>query len=315
MKNPALGLDETIRGAPSQDGIADPDADSPAFVAKTEADVAQNDVRATALGEAAAQLVAAYEATLPDDGGEAAATQPAATTCSASTSRRSSGSAGRTTPTTRTSACSGAWAASGCSAADMTRRGRDDDRRGPTRPRTRARRWPTGRAAWSGAGRRTSSPSSRGSTCPAASGRRRRARTGSSSTGGGARAARPSRTPCARRRSASARWAGITVEDVRLETDGRVSFRVGPRRSDVTHFDQGENPGNPIQVPVELGPIDYPDSYEKTRGTGAGGASSPRRGATRATRTRPATRPGSSCTASSARSGRGPTPATPRARP
>ena len=93
--------------------VPDPDADSPAFVAKTEADVAQNDVRATAIGEAATALVTAYEATLPDDGGEAEGRRASPSTCSASTSRRSSGSAGRTTPTTRTSACSGSRAGSG----------------------------------------------------------------------------------------------------------------------------------------------------------------------------------------------------------
>ncbi|HEV2812810.1 MAG TPA: hypothetical protein VGW10_06105, partial [Solirubrobacteraceae bacterium] len=69
MKNPSLRLDKTIRGAPSKDGIADPDADSPAFLAKTEADVGQNEVRAAAIGEAATALVTAYEASLPDDGG------------------------------------------------------------------------------------------------------------------------------------------------------------------------------------------------------------------------------------------------------
>jgi hypothetical protein len=60
-------------------------------------------------------------------------------------------------------------------------------------------------------------------------------------------------------------WAGVTVDDIRREPDGRVSLEVGPRRSNVTTFDQDEPPKNPIAVPTELGPIDYPDSYEKTR--------------------------------------------------
>ena len=57
-------------------------------------------------------------------------------------------------------------------------------------------------------------------------------------------------------------WAGIAVDDVRREEDGRVSFRVGPRRFNVEHDDAGFDPEvDPIKVPVELGPIDYPDSY------------------------------------------------------
>ncbi len=42
-------------------------------------------------------------------------------------------------------------------------------------------------------------------------------------------------------------WDGITVEDLRLEPNRTVSFQVGPRR-----VLEGE----------EIGPIDYPDSYE-----------------------------------------------------
>jgi hypothetical protein len=37
-------------------------------------------------------------------------------------------------------------------------------------------------------------------------------------------------------------WSGVTVEDIRVEPDGRASFAVGPRG--------------------DVGPIDYPDSYE-----------------------------------------------------
>jgi hypothetical protein len=40
-------------------------------------------------------------------------------------------------------------------------------------------------------------------------------------------------------------WDGITVEDLRVEPDRRVSFRVGPR--------------------TQVGPIDYPDSYGSER--------------------------------------------------
>ncbi len=50
-------------------------------------------------------------------------------------------------------------------------------------------------------------------------------------------------------------WSGITVEDVRLEPDRTVSFRVGPRS---THSVSGGGP--PLEA--EIGPIDYPDSYD-----------------------------------------------------
>jgi Neutral/alkaline non-lysosomal ceramidase, N-terminal len=42
-------------------------------------------------------------------------------------------------------------------------------------------------------------------------------------------------------------WSGITVNSLRVEPDGRVSFAVGPR-----HTYDGD----------EIGPIDYPDSYK-----------------------------------------------------
>jgi hypothetical protein len=50
-------------------------------------------------------------------------------------------------------------------------------------------------------------------------------------------------------------WSGVTVEDTRREAGGAVSFAVGPRRTiEVTS-------GGP-PVTAELGPIDYPDSYD-----------------------------------------------------
>jgi hypothetical protein len=42
-------------------------------------------------------------------------------------------------------------------------------------------------------------------------------------------------------------WSGITVDDVRAEPDGTVSFEVGPRHT----YPEGE-----------VGPIDYPDTYK-----------------------------------------------------
>ncbi len=47
------------------------------------------------------------------------------------------------------------------------------------------------------------------------------------------------------------RWRGITVEDLRMEPDGRPSFRTGPRSTRTLGA-----------LTAEIGPIDYPDSYE-----------------------------------------------------
>jgi hypothetical protein len=46
-------------------------------------------------------------------------------------------------------------------------------------------------------------------------------------------------------------WTGITVDDLRVDADGRPSFRTGPRSSRTL----GE-------LTAEIGPIDYPDSYD-----------------------------------------------------
>jgi hypothetical protein len=45
-------------------------------------------------------------------------------------------------------------------------------------------------------------------------------------------------------------WTGITASDVRIDPGGRISFKIGPRH---TYTAYG--------IAAELGPIDYPDSY------------------------------------------------------
>ncbi|HXG27869.1 MAG TPA: Ig-like domain-containing protein [Nevskiales bacterium] len=61
-------------------------------------------------------------------------------------------------------------------------------------------------------------------------------------------------------------WNGITVEDLRVEGDGRVSFAVGPV-SEHRRFRDGMSAGAGIyEVPAAepsylVGPVDYPDSY------------------------------------------------------
>ncbi len=50
-------------------------------------------------------------------------------------------------------------------------------------------------------------------------------------------------------------WSGITVEDMRLEANRAITFKVGPR---TTRTAVGGGP----TVQAEIGPIDYPDSYD-----------------------------------------------------
>jgi hypothetical protein len=57
-------------------------------------------------------------------------------------------------------------------------------------------------------------------------------------------------------------WGGISVDDLKLDPDGRASFRLGPRST--------RNLTGP-DLAAEIGPIDYPDSY-----TYPGGAELPR---------------------------------------
>ena len=51
-------------------------------------------------------------------------------------------------------------------------------------------------------------------------------------------------------------WSGVTAEDLREEADGRVSLRVGPRTTLPVSGKGGSD------ITDEIGPIDYPDSYE-----------------------------------------------------
>jgi Neutral/alkaline non-lysosomal ceramidase, N-terminal len=262
MKNPSLGLDETIKGSQTRDGIADIDADQPAFVAKTEADVAQNEVRALAIGTAAAGLVQAYEATLPPDGGkDEVVRQPADVQRFDLASFTWIGGSNYTdNPDVRVERRVGdEWV----EAADMTGEvvttlkwpDGSEDPSAPVAYRRGGMTWEW-TAHFEPFVSRFDMPGSERATPPGTyrfvvSGRRREE-------------AGPSGTKDYTIRSAAfdvGQWAGVEVHDVRREDDGRVSFRVGPRRNNVRHFDQSETPRNPVDVPIELGPIDYPDSY------------------------------------------------------
>jgi hypothetical protein len=59
-------------------------------------------------------------------------------------------------------------------------------------------------------------------------------------------------------------WSGITVEGFRLETDGTMSFTVGPRSTYTVGGPASEVDvvGGGPELEAEIGPIDYPDSYE-----------------------------------------------------
>jgi hypothetical protein len=59
-------------------------------------------------------------------------------------------------------------------------------------------------------------------------------------------------------------WSGITVTDMRLEDDGTVSFAVGPTSRDKPHRNVDNN--NQTVIVPEVGPIDYPDSYDHGEG-------------------------------------------------
>jgi hypothetical protein len=59
-------------------------------------------------------------------------------------------------------------------------------------------------------------------------------------------------------------WSGIVAEDLRLEGDRTLSFRIGPR---TTYAVENGNPaievvGGGPAITDEIGPVDYPDSYD-----------------------------------------------------
>jgi hypothetical protein len=59
-------------------------------------------------------------------------------------------------------------------------------------------------------------------------------------------------------------WSGITVEDFRLEPDRTMSFRLGPRSTYAVGGtgSEVEVVGDGPALQAEIGPVDYPDSYD-----------------------------------------------------
>ncbi|HEX8208441.1 MAG TPA: neutral/alkaline non-lysosomal ceramidase N-terminal domain-containing protein [Solirubrobacteraceae bacterium] len=262
MQNPSLGLDETVKGAETKDGVPDVDADSPAFVAKTEADVAQNDVRARAIGEAAKTLVSAYEGSLPDDAGHPSAKQqPDAgyQRFDLATFSWVGGSNYVDNPDVRVERReSGRWVQAADMSGEVVSTLAWPD--GSTRPDAPlAYRQGDVEFVWTAHFEpfvsRFNMPdvpraTPEGTYRFVVSGRHR-----------DGRATKP--YTVISRAFVVGPWAGVTAYDVKREPDGRVSLAVGPRRDNVRHFDQSENPGSPVDVPIELGPIDYPDTYTR----------------------------------------------------
>ena len=178
--------------------------------------------------------VDAYEAALPDDGaGRGRRASPR--TSSASGRPSSPGTAARTSPTTRRSRVEREVAAGSGDVRRPVRRDPGDAGVPAGRGRRRAtcsgdQRWP-----WTAHFEAFVAPFDTGSDRS----RPRPATTASSSTACTARAgAARFPTTSNRGRSRSAPWSGITVEDLRLEDDRTVSFKVGPRRVQI-----GRRPG------------------------------------------------------------------------
>ena len=310
MKNPELGLDETVRGAPTRDGIADVDADSPAFVAKTEADVAQNDLRAMAIGEAATALVTAYEGSLPDDpGGTKAVREPVDVQRFDLASFEWIGGSNYTdNPDVRVQRFEdGRWVDAGDMSGEVqTTIAWPDGSTDPGAPLA----YRAGQTEWHWTAHfepfvsRFAMPGSPRATPPGTyrfvvNGRRR-----------SGNATVPYKLES--KSFAVGAYAGITVEDVRRDADGRVSFSSGRGGATSRTSTRARTPATRSRCRSSSG---RSTTRTPTRRRGRSTRrSSPRRAATRATRTRRATPRASSSTASSARSGRGWTSATPRRR-
>jgi hypothetical protein len=228
------------------DGSADPDADSPALAAKTAADLAGADARVEALGAIADAAIPAYEATLPDDAGPARALEQPKDVerFSAAHFRWVGGSNYTDMPDVVVQRLVGdAWE----DAYDMSgevqttvKLPRNEDR--PSYLLSGFRwEWTAHWEAFVGAFDAKDAPRA---TPP---GTYRFGVRGHRREGRAVKAYELTSEPFAVRP-----WTGVTVEDLRVEDDRRVSFLVGPTRERTI-------PGT--EQKTAIGPIDYPDSY------------------------------------------------------
>ena len=166
--------------------------------------------------------------------------------------------------------------------------------RSPTRPArpgsTRARRAPspaasstTAPAARCGSGRRRSRPSSRGSRSSIRRGRPtrrpRRGPTASSCTASGARAARTPTTSARPTSSRCCRGAASPSRTRRSTAQGHVTFDAGPTATiEERLVEQGDGDratarpplaAENAPIPFEIGPINFPDTLKDPAATGA----------------------------------------------
>ncbi|HEY0631232.1 MAG TPA: hypothetical protein VGC98_04195, partial [Thermoleophilaceae bacterium] len=220
--------------------------------AKIEADLANNDARAKALGEVGSQSVAAYEQSLPDDGGSAAVlTQPAdVERFGAAFFTWNGGSNFTDNPVVRVERQVGAaWEPYADQSGEL--------------PVTLA--FPSGAdvASYEQGGQQWKwTAHFEAFVSPFDTGERPLATPPGSYrfvVDGERRSGHAVVPYHLESRTFSVKpWSGITVEDVRSDAGGTVSFRVGPR-----HVRPVVGGGGP-DLSAEIGPIDYPDSYKSS---------------------------------------------------
>jgi hypothetical protein len=238
---------------------------------KVAADLALNDQRAAALGSVGETAVAAYEAALPDDGGEARALdQPAdVERFGAAFFTWVGGSNFSDDPVvTVERRVRGRWQAFADQSGELPVTLRFPQGEDVASYLTGGHEW-----RWTAHFEAFSAPfdTGRGRATPAGTYR--------FVARGVQRKSRALEPYTVASESFSVRpWSGVTVEDLRVGKRGRVSFRVGPRTPiEVPRVEAAKAPRGPTEVhapeegdePPELGfvtarigPIDYPDSYK-----------------------------------------------------
>ncbi|HEX8104209.1 MAG TPA: neutral/alkaline non-lysosomal ceramidase N-terminal domain-containing protein, partial [Solirubrobacteraceae bacterium] len=220
---------------------------------KIPPDLQHNDARAKTLGETGGSVAQAYEATLPDDGGTARILgQPAATVerFGAAFLRWNGGSNYTDNPVVRVERrVDGRWEPYADQSGEIPTTLKFPAGEDVPAHETGSFEW-----EWTATFEAFVAPfdtGARGRATP--TGEYRFVVDGRRRSGG---AAKPYHLVS--RTFAVQPWSGIVAEDLRRD-DGTLSFRLGPRhRYDATADNQPTIPG------VEIGPIDYPDSYAST---------------------------------------------------
>ena len=222
---------------------------------KVEADLAVNDLRATALGETGAAAVAAYEAALPDDGGESGAlSQPEdIERFGAAFFNWNGGSNFTDNPHVRVEReTADGWETYADQSGEV-----QVTLEFPALGEAPA--YLAGDEEWEWTAHFEAFVS------PFDTGRRQRATPASRYRFviDGMRREGGVATPYHLRSGAFQvrPWSGIAVEDLRLERKRRISLRIGPLHSYEVTGDGGIGGVSGPAMKDEIGPIDYPDSY------------------------------------------------------